>query len=233
MGKSSPPQPAPPQEVATQQTGSNVNTAVANATLGNVNQYSPYGSTTYQETGGRMVDGNWVPSYSQTTSLNPTLQGIVTGSENTAASLVPTGQTLATQANGALTMPLNFSGANNNIITGGPQALDQNATNSIYAGENALLQPTFQEQQQQLQDQLSRQGIPVGSQAYSNAETQLGTQQNQQRTAALGTATGQGIQSANNMYNLALLGQQQQIGQQQLGQTNALSNLAQLYSMTG
>lgn len=230
MSKPDVPQPASPQAVSGAQTTSNVDTAVANATLGNVNQVGPMGSTTYNQTGGQMVDGNWVPSYTQTTSLNPTLQNILTGSENTAASLVPTGQTLANQAQGSLTTPLNFSGVNNDIIQGGPQAIDQTATNSIYQGENALLQPTFAQQQQDLQDQLSRQGIPVGSEAYNNAQTQLGTQQNQARTAALGSATGQGITSANNMFNMALLGQNQQIGQQQTAQTNPLNNLTKLYS---
>lgn len=230
MSKPEVPQPASPTAVSGAQTTSNVDTAVANATLGNVNQVGPMGSTTYNQSGGQMVNGNWVPSYTQTTSLNPTLQGILSGSENAAASLVPTGQTLADQAAGTLTKPLNFSGVNNDVIQGGPQAVDQGATNSIYQGENALLQPTFTQQQQDLQDQLSRQGIPVGSEAYSNAQTQLGTQQNQARTAALGTATGQGITSANNMFNMALLGQNQQIGQQQTAQTNPLNNLTKLYS---
>lgn len=201
------PQPASPQQVAGQQTQSNVDTAIANATLGNVNQVGPFGSTTYNQTGGQYVDGNWVPSYTQTTSLNPTLQSILSGTENTAANLVPVGNEIAGN--------IQPNGTNNRIIQGGPQALDQVATSAIYGGENALLQPTFDEQQRQLQDQLSRQGIPIGSEAYSNAETQLGTQQNQQRTAALGTATGQGITSANNMFNLALMGAKSPIEQLQ------------------
>lgn len=223
------PTPAPPQQVAGEQTKSNVGTAVANATLGNVNQFSPYGSTTYEETGGRMVDGNWVPSYSQTTTLNPKLQQILSGTQDTAASLLPTGQTLANQASGTLTRPLDFGGVNNDLIQGGPQALNQNATDTIYKGQMALLQPTFDQQQRQLQDQLSRQGIPVGSEAYNSAMTNLGTQQAQQRTAALGSATGQGIDASSKMFNMALLGQQQNLNQQQLAQTNPLTNLQQLY----
>ncbi len=217
MGKSSPPTPAPPQQVAGAQTTSNVDTAVANATLGNVNQYSPYGSTTYQETGGRMVDGNWVPSYSQTTSLSQPLQNILTGTQNTAQSLVPTGQALADQFGRNIT-----SGPYANILSQGPQALDQNTANTIYQGQMALLQPTFDTQQRQLQDQLSRQGIPVGSEAYNNAMTNLGTQQTQQRTAALGSATQQGTNAASQMFNLALL-----------GQNAPLQQLSQLYGGGG
>ena len=210
------PTPAAPATVAAAQTGSNVDTAIANATLGNVNQNGPLSSTNYTQSGGQMVDGNWVPSYTQNTTLNPTLQSVLSGTENTANSLVPTGQALANEFSNSL------GGPNNSIIQNGPQALDQAATNTIYQGENSLLQPTFDQQQQQLQDQLSRQGIPLGSQAYGNAQTQLGTQQNQQRTAALGSATGQGIQSAGQMFNLALL-----------GQSAPLQQLQQLYGATG
>lgn len=231
--QASPPTPAPASQVAGQQTQSNVDTAVANATLGNVNQQGPLGSTTYQQTGGQTIDGNFVPSFTQTTSLNPTLQGILTGTENTAASLVPTGQKLADAASSSLTTPLNFSGVDNNIIQAGPQATYQPAVNTIYQGEDALLEPTFQQQQQQLQDQLSMQGIPVGSTAYNNAVTNLNTNQNSARTAALGQAAGQGVQAANNIYSGAIGGQTQQIGQQQTAQTNPLTLLSQLYSATG
>ena len=208
MGKPSAPTPAAPQQVAGEQTNSNINTAIANTELGNVNQVNPYSSTSYSETGGKMVDGRWVPSYTQTTSLNPTLQSILSGTENTAQSLVPTGQALANKFTAGIS-----GGPNEAILSQGPQVLDQNTTQQIYNGQNALLQPTFDEQQRQLQDQLSRQGIPLGSDAYSNAQTQLGTQQNQQRTAALGTATQQGIGAAGQMFGLALQGQNAPLNQ--------------------
>jgi len=230
--QASPPTPAPAAQVAGEQTKSNVNTGVANAILGNVNQEGPLSSTTYEQTGGQMVDGNWVPSFTQRTSLNPTLQGILTGTENTAASLVPTGQKLADAASTSLTTPLNFSGVNNDILQKGPQALYQPVTDQIFAGQNALLQPTFAQQKQDLEDQLSRQGIPVGSPAYENAMTQLGTQQNQALTAASGNAAATGAATAGNMFNLALLGQQQNLSQQQLAQINPLENLSRLYSAT-
>ena len=208
MGKADAPTPAQPQQVAGEQTKSNVGTAVANATLGNVNQYSPYGSTTYQETGGKWIDGNWVPSYSQTTALSEPLQNILTGTQNTAQSLLPAGQTLADQYKSNLT-----AGPYADILKQGPQALDQSTAQTIYNGQMSLLQPTFDQQNRQLENQLSRQGIPLGSEAYGNAQTQLGTQQNQARTAALGTATQQGNQAATQMFNLALLGQKAPLDQ--------------------
>jgi hypothetical protein len=50
MGKKQPTPPAPPDPYATAkaQTGSNVQTGIANAYLGNVNEYGPYGSVVYK-----------------------------------------------------------------------------------------------------------------------------------------------------------------------------------------
>src|ERR1700742_3217658 len=76
------PQPASPAATGAAQTASNVDTAVANATLGNVNTSNPLSSTTYEQTGTVNDDGYSVPSYSATTTLIPTLQSILTGTEN-------------------------------------------------------------------------------------------------------------------------------------------------------
>ena len=223
------PTPASPTAVSGAQTASNVDTAVANATLGNVNQQGPLGSTTYNQTGSTDVDGNIIPSYTQTTNLNPTLQSILAGTENTGASLVPTGQTLANQAATSLTTPLNFSGANQNIIAGGPQAEYAPVENQVFQGEEALLKPGQQLAQTQLQDQLSQAGIPVGSQAYNSATINLNANQAATNIGVAGNAAGIGATTAGNMFNLALLGQNQQNQQQVLGQQNPLQNLSQIY----
>jgi hypothetical protein len=233
--KNTPAVPTPPTPAATgaAQTASNVDTAVANATLGNVNTSGPLSSTTYNQTGTTNVDGNMVPSFSETTNLNPTLQSILTGTENIGAGLVPTAQNLAGQAATSATTPLNFSGANQNIIAGGPQAEYQPVENQVFQGEEALLQPGQQLAQTQLQDQLSQEGIPLGSSAYNSATTNLNANQAAANTAAAGSAAGIGATTAGNMYNLALLGQNQQIGQQQTGQSNPLALLSQIYGATG
>lgn len=231
--KNSPQVPAPanPTTVANATTTSNLGTSAAQQAENNVNQVGPNGSTTYNQTGSYTdpTTGTSVPTYTQTNTLDPLSQSILAGTKQTANALIPTAQNLAGQAATATTTPLNFSGINNDILQGGPQAIDQKATDAIYAGDNALLQPTFDQQQKDLQDQLSRAGISVGNDAYSNAQTQLGTTQNQARVAALGNATGQGITSANNMFNMAQLGQNQNITQQQLAQSNPLSLISQIY----
>lgn len=233
MSKSTPtvPTPANPTTVANAQTTSNLGTSAAQQAENNVNQVGPNGSTTYNQTG-TYVDpttGTSVPTYTQTNTLDPLSASILAGTKQAANTLVPTANTLATQAGTSATTPLNFNTADSGTLNSTPQAIDQNATNTIFQGEQSLLQPTFNQQQTDLQDQLSRAGISVGNDAYSNAETQLGTQQNQATNAALGTATGQGITSANNMFNMALQGQNQNIAQQQTAQSNPLNLLSQIY----
>jgi hypothetical protein len=231
--KNMPAAPPPPDPVATgnAQTASNISTAVANAKLGNINQKTPFGSTTFSQTGGYTdpKTGQWVPSYTETQKLNPTLNSILTGTENTASSLVPTGQTLANEAGTSLTTPLNPNGANNTIIQGGPEALYGPAATAAFNAGNIFLQPQFTQQQTDLQDQLARQGIPVGSSAYGNAETNLRNSQNQETAALENQAINQGITAGNNMFGLAVQGQNQQLGQQQLLQQNPLTLLSALY----
>jgi hypothetical protein len=237
LSKSTPqvPTPADPTQVSNAQTVSNVGTAASQQAGNDVNQVGPNGSTMYNQTGSYTdpTTGAVTPTYTQTTTLDPLSQSILAGTKQTANSLIPTAQTLATQAGTSATTPLNFNTADSGVLNSAPSAIDQNATNQIFSGEQALLQPTFDQQQKDLQDQLSRAGISVGNDAYGNAETQLGTQQNQATNAALGTAASQGITSANNMFNMALQGQQNNVSQQQLAQSNPLSLISQIYGTGG
>jgi hypothetical protein len=171
MSKSAPQAPPPPNPalVAQQQTGSNIDTAVAQKALNNTNQYTPFGSTTYQQAGSQVIGGVDVPTYSQTTSFNPAVQSIITGTENAGASLVPAVQTLTDQASKSATTPLTFAGNNQDYLNAGPQLLDRDATSAVYQQHKSFLDPQWQQGQRDLEDQLSRQGISPGSDAYNSA----------------------------------------------------------------
>ena len=64
------PTPPDPNVVAAAQTGSNVNTGVANSYLGNANERGPLGNVNYRVTGHNQVDGHDVPSFTKTTTLD-------------------------------------------------------------------------------------------------------------------------------------------------------------------
>ena len=232
MSKSTPQAPPAPDPslVTQQQTGANLNAAIAQRLMNDTNQYSPFGSTTYQQTGTQNVGGFEIPTYSQTTTFNPTVQSIISGTENVGASLVPTGQALANEIGSSATKPLNFSGVNQDYLNSGPQLLDQNASNAVYQQQKSFLDPQWQQSQKDLEDQLSRQGIPIGSDAYNSAISNFQNQKTQAYQSAQDSAIAQGAQNAGQLFNQALAGQQQNISQQQLAQMSPIELLSMLYN---
>jgi hypothetical protein len=237
LSKSSPqvPTPANPTTVSNAQTTSNLGTSAAQQAENNVNQVGPNGSTTYNQTGSYTdpTTGTSVPTYTQTNTLDPLSQAILTGTKQVGASLIPTAQTLAGQAGQAATTPLNFNTADSGILNSSPTQIDQNAAKASFDTQAGFLKPVYDQQQKDLQDQLSRAGIPVGADAYNSAETNLGNTQNQGLTAASNNAVAGGANSASQLFNMAQLGQNQNIGQQQLAQSNPLALLSQIYGGTG
>lgn len=214
MAFSSPsPPPAPdPVKVAQAQTGTNIDTAVAQTNLNHTGQNNPFYSTNYTQNGGYTdpTTGKFIPSYTQNFDLGSL------------------GQTLLGQANGSAVKPLDFSGANNDYINAGPQALDDKTSDAYYAHSKGFLDPEWEQKSRNLEDQLSRQGIPVGSDAYNNAMKQHDNARTQAYDAARTGATAAGASGANSMFGMALQGQQQNIAQQQTAQQNPLKLLGQV-----
>jgi hypothetical protein len=230
MSKGTPQAPPAPNPglVAQQQTGSNIDAAVAQKMINNTNQYTPFGSTTYQQTGTQNVGGVDVPTYSQTTAFNPAVQSIISGTEDAGASLMPAVQTLANEAGTSATTPLNFSGTYQDYLDAGPQLLDRNATNAVYQQQKGFLDPQWQQGQKDLEDQLSRQGISPGSDAYNSAMTNFQNQKTQAYQSAQDSAIAQGAQNAGQLFNQALAGQKQNISQRQLAQMSPIDLLGKL-----
>lgn len=157
------PQPQSSQVTAQQQTASNVNTAIANATLGNTNQVTPQGNLTYTQTGGQQVGDNWVPQYTATQTLSPDQQRIYDQTTSLQNSGLNAAQGVFQQLNNTVQSPLNFDNA---------PALptDQTAaTNTAYNQLMSRQNQNFQLQTDQQKTQLANQGISAGSAAYDNA----------------------------------------------------------------
>lgn len=235
MGKSagSPPPAPSASETATAQAQANTSTAAAQAALNYVNQNTPYGSTSYQQTGSYTTpEGQTVPTYTQNTSLSPMGQSILGGQQQVTNSLIPTAEQLAQQAAGTTTKPLTLNAADQAYLDQGPQQLNDAATNALYNKQKSFLDPQWDQQAQQLQDQLSRQGIPVGSEAYNNALKQLNNSRTQAYDAASNGAIAGGSQAAANLFGLAQAGQNQNLSTQQIMQQNPLALLSQISGAT-
>ena len=195
-----------------------------------MNQVTPYGSTTYDTTGTYTTpDGQVVPRYTQTTALSPLGQSLLTGQQNVANNLIPTAETLSRGVSAAATTPLDFNTPQSGILNSTPQQISDRAADATYAKQKGFLDPQWDQQKTQLQDQLSRQGIPVGSAAYSNAMQQFDNSKTQAYDAAQNGAISNGTSAASNLFNMALAGNQQNLAQQQLGQTNQLDILQRLF----
>jgi len=117
MGKPKAPEPPDPQETAAAQTGTNVSTAVANQVLGNVNQQTPYGSLTYNQTGtykwtdptsGKSYD---LPTWTATQALSPEQQKILDQNNQTNLNLATLATDQSGKLNNLLSTPFSLGGA--------------------------------------------------------------------------------------------------------------------------
>jgi hypothetical protein len=220
-----------PRVTAQAQGTANVNTAAASSALNNVNTVTPYGSTTYDTTGSYTTpDGQVVPRYTQTTALNPLAQAILTGQQTVAGNLIPGAEQLSGAASAAFTNPLDFNTPQSDILNSSPTQISDRAADAAYAKQKGFLDPQWDQQSRQLEDQLSRQGIPVGSEAYQNAMKAFNTSKTQAYDAASTGAIANGTSAASNLFNMALAGQQQNLSQQQLAQNNPLDILQKIFS---
>ncbi len=117
MGKPKAPKAPDPKETAAAQTGTNIGTAIANQTLGNVNQVTPDGSLTYSQTGtkqwtdptnGKVYD---LPTYTATQTLSAGQQAIKDQSDKAELNLATLAAGQSSRLNDLLGRPIDLSGA--------------------------------------------------------------------------------------------------------------------------
>jgi hypothetical protein len=164
MGGSAPQVPVP-------NTGSEISQAQqANLLAGeqsqaasNVNQITPFGSLSYQQTG---TGPGGIPTYTATTQLSPQEQAILNPEMATQAGA-------ATQA-GKLLQGANYGGSN---PIGDINALTAGYQGGMMGGYLQGMEPFFGYQQEALNSQLANQGLTPGSPAYAQAQNLL--EQNQ------------------------------------------------------
>lgn len=178
MGKASPPQPPDPNVTSAAQTTSNVNTAVANAILGNVNQRTPGGNLTYNQIGTQTVDGREVPRWEAVTELSPEQQAIYNAQTAASRGTADLANRYVSRIGDATAQPFNYEGA-----PAAPQydaAFRQQARDAIIARN----QPNMDRDLNALRTTLANQGIGVGSEAFTNAMSDYGRSVNDFRLGA-------------------------------------------------
>ena len=160
--------------LANQTAENNLNAARTATAANRVNQITPYGNLNYEITG---EDKYGNPTWTATQSVSPELQG------------------LSNKVLGGL------EGQYGQNFTGGnlpSYGIDPGQTYSDAIMKR--LQPQMQMEQKQFDAQMANQGIPVGSEAYTNAARVFQQGQNDKMTSAVTGGMGVGLQANQQQY---------------------------------
>lgn len=161
MGKKSPPDPPDPKDTSAAQTGTNVSTAVANAYLGNINEYGPDGSTQFKRSGQQQFHDPYtgatydIPTFSRYTQLSPFQQRLKGVNDTAQLNLAGLARDQSKFLGGYMNKPFQYeSGDHEKWATG------------LY---DKLNSDNLSHQREDLATRLSNQGIKLGSAGYEQA----------------------------------------------------------------
>jgi hypothetical protein len=247
MSKGSAPSYPDPYQTAQAQYQYGTEAGAYQAALNDVNTSGPTGSTSYAITGYDPNTG--APIRTQTTTLSPAEQNLLTGSQNVEQGQLGTANNFLNQVNsasgmgepaiGPLTTGVNAGTAATSINTSGvpgieniqgSEGLEQQAQNTALAGEQAAMQPQQSAQYEQLDASLRNAGALPGSPAYETAMSQLEAQQGQQDTQAAGAAITAGTGLENTVYGEEANTNSQLFSQAQAQEAAQNSGIAQNFS---
>ncbi|QLB38229.1 putative structural protein [Sulfitobacter phage phiGT1] len=180
------PAPTPPKETSAAQTGSNVATGISNAWLQNMNEVTPDGTKTFDQSGSSSYTDPYtgqsydIPRFTVTQTLNEQQQGIK--DQNDAASM-----NLATLGN-------DLSGTLGEQLTGNFSLGNEETEARLMELGRKRLDPMFANRDEDLRTRLSNQGIKAGSQAYDREMGLAGQQENDAYNQLLLQGRGQASQ---------------------------------------
>ena len=141
MGKSSGPKPPDPKDTSAAQTGTNIGTAIANNTMGMVDQITPDGSLTYSTSGNVAYTDPYtgkvynIPKYTATTQLSQAQQAIKDQNNTTQLNLAETGANQSAFLKDYLAQPGVDSSAAAGMHLGSPQDRHGQAHRSCQANQ--------------------------------------------------------------------------------------------------
>ncbi len=183
MGKSKAPAPPDPKQTSAAATGTNIGTAIANTSMGMVNQVTPDGSLTYNQSGtykytdpytGQTYD---LPQYTATTALSEAGQAIKGQNDTTQLNMAETGAQQSAFLKDYLGTPWNpdTSAIEGRLAELGSQRLD----------------PRFAQEEDRLRTRLANQGVTAGSEAWNREMGSFGQTKNDAFNSLLLQGRGQ------------------------------------------
>lgn len=183
MGKSAP-KPPDPMQTAQAQAALNRDTAITQQELNMVNQTSPWGSISYQQTG-TTANGN--PIWSQQTTLSPSQQRIFNQSQAAQENLAQLANSQSQQLQQHMANPFQFD--------------NQDAADWAYDLGASRLDPRMEQQRAALETQLANQGVAPGSVAWEAAMNQQSQAENDAYNQLMLQGRSQAFDEALTTYN--------------------------------
>ena len=180
------PKPTDPKLTSAAATGTNVSTAIANAYMQNMNEVTPDGTKTFNQTGTRQVYDPYtgqtydVPTFGVTQTLSPQQQAIK--GQNDRASL------------NLSTLGADLSGSLGKQLTGNFSLGNEATEARLFDLGRKRLDPLMAQRDEDLRTRLANQGIKAGSAAYDREIGLMGQQQNDAYNQLLLTGRGQASQ---------------------------------------
>lgn len=193
MGKPKAPKPPDPMETSAAQTGTNIGTAIANNTMGMVNQVTPDGSLTYSQTGNYTYTDPYtgksyeLPKYTATTALSETGQAIKGQNDQTQLNMAQTGAQQSAFLKDYLGTPWNpdTSAIEGRLNELGSQRLD----------------PRFAQEEDKLRTRLANQGVTAGSEAWNREMSGFGQTKNDAYNSLMLQGRGQAFNELGSIRN--------------------------------
>lgn len=168
-GRSAPP-PPDPRQTAQAQTGTNIGTAIANSQLQMVDQITPNGTLTYDQTGTYQYNDPFtgqtyaIPRYTATTELSPQQQRTLELNNQAEQNLAGTAADQSGFLRDYLGEPADFD--------------TQEIEGRLDELGRQRLDPRFERQENDLRTRLANQGITPGSEAYEREMDRLAYDRN-------------------------------------------------------
>jgi hypothetical protein len=193
LGKPKAPTPPDPRQTAAASTSTNVGTAVANAWLGNINEITPDGSTSVNQTGNQSwfdpyTDQTYeVPTFTRTTTYSPEQQAIADQQNQANLGLSTLGNQQTQRLQGLLSTP--FDGSN-----------EATEARLMELGSKRL-DPVLARQDESLRTRLAQQGIKAGSAAYDREMSNQNQSRNDAYNQLMLQGRGQAFQEAQTLRN--------------------------------
>jgi hypothetical protein len=183
-----PPAPPDPRQTSAAATGTAVGTALANAALGNVNQITPQGTLTYNQTDTYDFTDPYtgqtykIPRYTATQTLSPEEQALYQTGAQTRQNVANIGQAQSARIGTLLGTPLDLS--------------NPAVENRLFDLASARLTPQLAQRRAAVEADLINRGIRPGSDAYDRAQTVLNQGENDAYNQLFLTGRGEAVQEA-------------------------------------